>query len=497
MGRNRGQLSDRKDAMFITRNTVARNLPKIRSNLLVACTVISVLFSFSIAFAQEFTTERISDRIFRILEPSSGESQIVIQSEKGLVVLNAFWSEVTARKFKKEIVRELGRDDFVYTINTMDRLDMIGGNAAYGETEIVSHSSLIDKYYGKDEEVRAEITRLVDMWRWKEDVSRERLPTHEEGSEAWNNEKRWMTTCGRRADELEQSFSLVLPTMLYDEKKKLPLGDISLELIWFGQAGDYNGMTVTVIPEEKTAIIPTFIMHPQHFAPHPHSEYRDLDVPKWIAVLEEILEGEDAVETVICGMRDVWPRERAHEHLVYIRRLWNRVTTMEAEGKTLSEVWEQLSFENEFAFVKEMKIYEVNSDDWLRPQHMDHARLFYLQHKTLASQIMMDAGMDSLQTSLARVRELRKTDSKIYFEEASINGIGYYLIGQGRFADAIEVLKLNVELFPESSNVYDSLGEAYMKNGDLDKAIENYNKSLELNPENENAKQMLEEIRRG
>ena len=53
------------------------------------------------------------------------------------------------------------------------------------------------------------------------------------------------------------------------------------------------------------------------------------------------------------------------------------------------------------------------------------------------------------------------------------------------------IFKLNVELYPESANVYDSLGEAYMNSGNSKKAIKNYQKSLELNPENNNAKEML------
>ncbi|GAF76904.1 unnamed protein product, partial [marine sediment metagenome] len=60
---------------------------------------------------------------------------------------------------------------------------------------------------------------------------------------------------------------------------------------------------------------------------------------------------------------------------------------------------------------------------------------------------------------------------------------------------AIRVFKLNVELFPESANAYDSLGEMYMKTGDKKKAIKNYKKSLELNSENDNAKQMLKKLK--
>jgi Tfp pilus assembly protein PilF len=53
------------------------------------------------------------------------------------------------------------------------------------------------------------------------------------------------------------------------------------------------------------------------------------------------------------------------------------------------------------------------------------------------------------------------------------------------------VFLLNVELFPESGNVFDSLAEAYMNRGDDDLAIENYQKSLDINSNNNNAVQQL------
>jgi tetratricopeptide (TPR) repeat protein len=66
--------------------------------------------------------------------------------------------------------------------------------------------------------------------------------------------------------------------------------------------------------------------------------------------------------------------------------------------------------------------------------------------------------------------------------ENSVNGAGYEFMGIKDYPKAIEILKLNVKYFPESWNTYDSLGEAYMKNGDTQLAIENYEKSVELNP---------------
>ena len=189
------------------------------------------------------------------------------------------------------------------------------------------------------------------------------------------------------------------------------------------------------------------------------------------------------------------PRDRALEHLNYIRTLWESVELAEAEGLTLGEVQERLSLDGEFAFAKEMAVWRDKGDEWLRPQHHDHVRLFYLQHKDLiASKIIMESGAEGLEASLARVRELRSEGANIYVEESSLNGIGYYFMGQGDIPGAIEIFRLNVDLFPESANVYDSLGEAYMKNGEKAQAIANYKKSLELNPENTNAAEMLDEL---
>jgi tetratricopeptide (TPR) repeat protein len=270
----------------------------------------------------------------------------------------------------------------------------------------------------------------------------------------------------------------------------LDLGDVTLELTWFGRAG-YNGMTVAVVREDELAIIPGFIMHGHHLAPYPFPGYAKLDVPRWINVLEEILEGADPVDRVVCDINAVWSRERALTRLEYIRTLWNGVTAAEAAGADLPEIQERFSLDMEFAFVKDLQVYRDDGADWIRPQHEFHVRLFFLQHKNLASEILRREGEEPLPVRIARVKKLRDEGGDVYFEEASINTLGYELLNSSRTTEAIQVFKLNVEVYPNSSNVYDSLGEAYMKAGDSENAIANYRKSLELDPGNENAKEML------
>jgi Flp pilus assembly protein TadD len=72
--------------------------------------------------------------------------------------------------------------------------------------------------------------------------------------------------------------------------------------------------------------------------------------------------------------------------------------------------------------------------------------------------------------------------------------LGYQLIRANKSKEAIRIFQLNVEAYPQSSNVYDSLGEAYMNDGDKQQAIANYQKSLELNPKNGNAVLMLQKL---
>ncbi|MGI9102527.1 MAG: tetratricopeptide repeat protein [Terriglobales bacterium] len=61
---------------------------------------------------------------------------------------------------------------------------------------------------------------------------------------------------------------------------------------------------------------------------------------------------------------------------------------------------------------------------------------------------------------------------------------------------AIKVFRLNVEAHPASSNVYDSLGEAYMNHGDTELALKNYEKSLELDPNSTRAAEAIKKLQR-
>ena len=96
-----------------------------------------------------------------------------------------------------------------------------------------------------------------------------------------------------------------------------------------------------------------------------------------------------------------------------------------------------------------------------------------------------------LDAALKTYDELKKDRATYEFEEDAINTLGYNYMGQDKTAEAIAILKINVDEFPKSFNAYDSYAEALMKDGQKDAAIVNYKKSLELNQGNTNAVEML------
>lgn len=96
------------------------------------------------------------------------------------------------------------------------------------------------------------------------------------------------------------------------------------------------------------------------------------------------------------------------------------------------------------------------------------------------------------EAAIVRYHELKEHHADDYdFGETQLNTLCYQLMGDGDLEGAIEICRLNVELFPENSNPYDSLGEAYMTAGETELAIQNYAKSLELDPKNNNAVRQL------
>ena len=107
--------------------------------------------------------------------------------------------------------------------------------------------------------------------------------------------------------------------------------------------------------------------------------------------------------------------------------------------------------------------------------------------------LIIDTGMGEARTAIDKVRA-RHLGLKLV-DESVLNWLGlHFLYWWGREDEAVGVFELNASLYPGSWRAHDALGEACADRGRRDEAIRSYKRSLELNPENSNARAALEKL---
>ncbi len=113
--------------------------------------------------------------------------------------------------------------------------------------------------------------------------------------------------------------------------------------------------------------------------------------------------------------------------------------------------------------------------------HLSQSEAIYAQKRALTGgRFIALINNQSLQKALQEFDAAKKANpDDVLFRENSVNMIGYQLLQAQKPKAAIEVLKLNVAVYPNSANVYDSLADAYEADGNRELAIQNAEKALE------------------
>jgi len=196
---------------------------------------------------------------------------------------------------------------------------------------------------------------------------------------------------------------------------------------------------------------------------------------------------------IIAGHRHILHNIELNEYFKTLNTTINIIRKQIALGKTVEEM-QQAEILADYAEWGEWPL--ISANNWI---HWVHESLTHEDSPPPVSiakpltEIIMQEGIES---AVAHYRDLKKNrPDEFGFGANQLNMLGYQLMFRDMLDEAVEIFKLNIEAYPEWSNVYDSMGEAYMNRGDKELAIKNYEKSLELNPENENARQMLKQLR--
>jgi pimeloyl-ACP methyl ester carboxylesterase len=118
-------------------------------------------------------------------------------------------------------------------------------------------------------------------------------------------------------------------------------------------------------------------------------------------------------------------------------------------------------------------------------------RVVFPSVQNVLERIIKEKGVDAAIWDYRRMKQRYPAE---YFNEATLNTLGYEQLQSQHVREAVALFKLNAQMYPDGFNTYDSLAEAYMAQGDSQAAIMNYRKSLALNPNNTNAVSMLKKL---
>ena len=447
--------------------------------------VLSVSDDFSVI------KQSLSEDVMMVSTKRGFSPQLVIAAEKGLTVFNTLWGEEIASQYRSIVQQTFNRKDFIYVINESGRLDMIGGNAVYPEAEVVAHEITYNELKPAVQDPKPYLQKLIDLWHGKAEQAKIRLKNELPGSEQAAADSSWQRYCDQIASGLSNHYNLRLPSIIFSDSLILDLGDKKLELYSFGEASFAGGL-LAYIPEEQLIFTGALFSDP-HLIPTPNSSRAHLDISRWLYVLDKLLTDDVKIKYVICGGSRIKTKQWLIERRNYIRELWQDVRILNARGQDLPSIQDFLSLEKKFAYLKNWDIWEISSPENVIKEHRRNVQLFWAQLQNFASdQIEKTIEEKGIHAAIRQYYELsRNPASKYYFDEPSFNALGYKLLSNNQYLEAITVFKLNAETYPQSANVYDSLAEAYMKSGNTDLAIVYYRKSLQFNPENVNAQEML------
>ena len=389
---------------------------------------------------------RISDRVIVVRTGVTYfEAVTAIATQKGIVVIDAGNTPQLTKKYKKIIMKELGRDDFICLINTHSHRDHTGGNQVFPDAKIIGH----------------ERTKEAMIMDWHDlDSYRERLRNGiNEGTERIKNMD-INTEAGKQAYyELTKNLMIqsdigngnnhvtTVPTITFNDNMTLSLGDITVELMYFGNAHS-EGDTWIYVPEEKLLFNGDVFFgngapNLTYFATEETSGIDE--VKRWRKVLSYLLRPDKPIETIVRGHGDILNFNDLKNFSQHIAGIWDE-------------------------FERGKEIYPLSRmGNMLEKEGVDAAR--------------------------AEFQKLRTVDKdKYFFLERGFNVIGNKFLSPNKTAEAIELCKMNLVLFPESANAYYRLADAYMKVGNKEHAIENFEKSLKLNPNNQSAIDALKQL---
>jgi len=279
----------------------------------------------------------------------------------------------------------------------------------------------------------------------------------------------------RMIKELASSFVLTPPQLTFSDKLTLKMDDITVNLVYFGKSHTESDILIHV-PEEGILMIGD--LGGIQLTPG-----EEQVVQKWISSLESVLEDKENLKHVIGG-HNFLDLEYIASYYDQIKNLWERIKGKTSAVLVMQKTLESAGIDAALTQFKELK--EKNSGKYyFEPEQFFNWAVGLLQSESFRT---------GIEIYILITKEFQQWLAAQSYMEGFVNRVAYSFLEDNLNDDAIRVLQASVHVFPDSWNIYNSLADAYMKKGDKEQTVKYYKKSLKLNPDNSNAKEMLKKL---
>lgn len=424
----------------------------------------------------------------------SSTAIVAFATEKGIVVVDTFGVPEIDAQLRDVIARELGRSDFRVLINTHDHRDHTGGNSVYADCAIVGHELIAPAL----ESFAADRDRLLGLYPgWISDLE---VALEELGPDAPGAARLREDLILRRLnyENLKAGLAPVPPTTTFSDRMALDMGDTTFELSWIG--GMHTASDTAVLVPERGLLLTGDTMAdvwltdtPGCLASFSVRTGIHHDFPLMLANWDRLLARKDQIGSLLpAHWNGELSIEGAEARVEYVRALWDGVTAAAADGRNLETVQAEYRLETRFPDL-------VGSPGFDVARHYGSISEMWTvaSNQASAARAVYDLIADGADEAavLAVLAERQSEQPAYFFVEGEFNAYGYAFLQRDQVERAIQVFRINVELYPDSWNVYDSLGEALLAAGHTEEGVAMYERSLALNPDNTNGKDVLARIR--
>jgi len=238
------------------------------------------------------------------------DAVIAIETQKGIVVIDAGISNSLTAKYRKIIEREFNRHDFAYLINTHSHWDHTGGNQVFADDVIIAHENCVkemSEYWKDKNKIKLNLQKIINDY---ENKLKSFDPEWQDSLEIEKQRIRYQSAY----NDLMTDRLVTLPVRTFKDTMNLYMGDLSFYLIYFGWAHSKSDILIYV-PELKLLMTGDLFAEGGRAS---FNEYQKKDTKRWMTIIKWIQQRMGNIETVINGHGYVMSKNELAAFIKYV-----------------------------------------------------------------------------------------------------------------------------------------------------------------------------------